>query len=90
MLLPEGRDLLKSFNRHETEQFCSFLSDNCPITIQTFDDRKKDKSLARIVLGTFADIYNELMELSVCPTISVSFSPRNRLKPRANRYSPPA
>jgi hypothetical protein len=64
MILPERRNLSKRFNRHEAEQSCNFFLDGMSVTIQTSDDKKQEKSLARTIHGTFAEIYNELVELT--------------------------
>ena len=59
----ERRKVPTNFNRAEAEQFCNFFSDDA-ITIQTFDQKKHDKSLARIIHGPFDGIYEELTELN--------------------------
>ncbi len=59
----ERRKVPMSFNRGEAEQFCNFFSDGT-ITIQTFDQKKQDKSLARIIHGPFDALYEELTELN--------------------------
>jgi len=55
-MLPEKRNLPTSFIRGEAEEFCRFFARSNPITIQTYDHKRQDKSLARIIQGTFSDL----------------------------------
>jgi hypothetical protein len=62
MMLAEKRNLLTSFIRGEAEEFCRFFACSNPITIQAYDRKRPDKSLARIVQGTFSDLDEKLVE----------------------------
>lgn len=65
MIVPEKQNVLTSFNREEAEEFCRFFAGSNPITIQTFDHKKRDQSLLKVIEGTFPDVYEELVELNM-------------------------
>jgi hypothetical protein len=62
---PEKQNVLTNFNREEAEEFCRFFAGTNPITIQTFDHKKQDKSLSKIIEGPFPEIYQQLVELNI-------------------------
>ncbi len=51
-------------NLKEAEKFLNALAGDGPVTFQTFDDKGKDKSLIRIMHGTFGECSKELTDLN--------------------------